>query len=61
MKIEFAPLEGKSPQFWLLLLVLAGLSGAGLLATYLMYAQGLHITGMTNRVPWSLQIVMAVY
>lgn len=61
MKIEFAPLEGKSPQFYLFMLVLFAVAGAGLLATYLMYAQGLHITGMSNRVPWGISIVMAIY
>jgi len=61
MKIEFAPLEGKSPQFYLFMLVLFGVAGAGLFATYLMYTQGLHITGMSNRVPWGISIVMLIY
>jgi molybdopterin-containing oxidoreductase family membrane subunit len=43
------------------MLVLFGLAGAGLLATYLMYAKGLYLTGMTSRVPWGLSIVMAIY
>ncbi len=61
MKIEFSPLEGRSAQFYLFMLVLLALAGAGLLATYLMYSQGLHITGMSNRVPWGISIVMAIY
>jgi len=61
MKIEYAPLEGRSTQFYALMLVLFGLSGAGLLATYLFYAEGLHLTGMSNRVPWGISIVMAIY
>jgi molybdopterin-containing oxidoreductase family membrane subunit len=61
MKIEFARLEGKSPQFYLFMLVLFAVAGAGLFATYLMYTQGLHITGMSNRVPWGLAIVMLIY
>jgi molybdopterin-containing oxidoreductase family membrane subunit len=61
MKIEFSPLEGRSAQFYALMLVLFALAGAGLLATYLMYSQGLHITGMSNRVPWGISIVMAIY
>jgi molybdopterin-containing oxidoreductase family membrane subunit len=61
MKIEYAPLEGRSPQFYGLMLVLFALSGAGLLATYLFYAEGLHLTGMSNRVPWGISIVMAIY
>jgi molybdopterin-containing oxidoreductase family membrane subunit len=61
MDVEFAPLEGRSRQFQALMLVLFGMAGAGLLATYLLYAQGLHLSGMTNRVPWGISIVMAVY
>ena len=61
MKIEFAPLEGKSPQFYLFMLVLFAVAGAGLFATYLMYTQGLHVTGMSNRVPWGISIVMLIY
>ena len=61
METEFSPLEGKSTQFYGLMLVLFGLAGAGLLATYLMYERGLHLTGMTNRVPWGFSIVMAIY
>src|SRR4030042_3349442 len=61
MEIEFSPLEGKSRQFYGLMLVLFGLAGAGLLATYLMYEKGLHLTGMSNRVPWGISIVMAIY
>ena len=26
-----------------------------------MYARGLYFTGMTNRVPWGLQIIMAIF
>jgi molybdopterin-containing oxidoreductase family membrane subunit len=61
MKIEFAPLEGRSREFYALMLVLFAVAGAGLLSTYIMFAKGLHLTGMTNRVPWGIQIVMAIY
>jgi molybdopterin-containing oxidoreductase family membrane subunit len=61
MEIEFAPLEGRSKQFYALIVVLFGVAGAGLLATYLFYAEGLHLTGMSNRVPWGISIVMAIY
>ncbi len=61
MEIEFSPLEGKSRQFYGLMLVLFGLAGAGLLATYLMSEKGLHLTGMSSRVPWGFSIVMAIY
>jgi molybdopterin-containing oxidoreductase family membrane subunit len=61
MEIEFSPLEGKSPQFRAFMFVLFVVAGAGLLATYLFYAKGLHLTGMSNRVPWGISIVMAVF
>jgi molybdopterin-containing oxidoreductase family membrane subunit len=61
MAIEFSPLEGKSRQFHAFMLILFVIAGAGLLATYLFYARGLHLTGMSNRVPWGISIVMAVF
>ena len=61
MEIEYAQLEGNSKKFYALMIVLFGVAGAGLLATYLFYAQGLHLTGMSNRVPWGISIVMAIY
>ncbi len=36
MKIEYAPLEGNSTQFYSLMLVLFAVAGAGLLATYIL-------------------------
>jgi molybdopterin-containing oxidoreductase family membrane subunit len=61
MEAEFSPLEGKSPQFRVFLLLLFAVAGAGLLATYLFYARGLHLTGLSNRVPWGISIVMAIF
>jgi molybdopterin-containing oxidoreductase family membrane subunit len=61
MEVEFSPLEGKSPQFRAFLLVLLVVAGAGLFATYLFYARGLHLTGLSNRVPWGISIVMAIF
>jgi Ni/Fe-hydrogenase subunit HybB-like protein len=61
MEIEFAPLEGKSKQYYALVLVLLVVAGLGLFATYLFYAHGLYLTGMSNRVPWGFSIVMAIY
>jgi Ni/Fe-hydrogenase subunit HybB-like protein len=61
MEIEFERIEGKSLQYRMVMVVLAALALAGLLATWYASKQGLHVTGMTNRVPWGVQIVMAVY
>jgi molybdopterin-containing oxidoreductase family membrane subunit len=61
MEIKFEKIEGKSAQFYLVSLVLALLVLGGVISTYLMHAHGIYISGMTNRVPWGLQIVLAVY
>ncbi len=61
MEIEFSPLEGESKKFYAFMAVLFGLAAAGLLATYLMAAKGLYLSGMTNHVPWGISIVMAIY
>lgn len=61
MEIKFERIEGKSPHYYLLLAVFAAMALAGLLSTLWAFEKGLAVTGMTNRVPWGLQIVMAVY
>jgi molybdopterin-containing oxidoreductase family membrane subunit len=61
MELEFESIDGGSFRYYLVLAVLAALAVAGLVATWWASEQGLWVTGMTNRVPWGLQIVMAVY
>jgi molybdopterin-containing oxidoreductase family membrane subunit len=61
MEVQFARIEGTSKAFYLTVAVLAALLLAGVYSTYLMYAHGLYLSGMTNRVPWGLQIAMAIY
>ncbi|MHC4942059.1 MAG: NrfD/PsrC family molybdoenzyme membrane anchor subunit [Planctomycetota bacterium] len=61
MEIKFERIEGKSPQFYLLLAIFGAFAVAGLLATWWVIEKGIWVTGMTNRVPWGLQIVLAVY
>jgi molybdopterin-containing oxidoreductase family membrane subunit len=61
MEIKFESIEGKSAQYYLTLSVLAAMAVAGLIATWWTSKQGLWVTGMHMRVPWGLQIVMAVY
>jgi len=61
MEIKFERIEGKSLQFRLVMITFAAFMIAGSLATWWIIEQGIWITGMTNRVPWGLQIVMAVY
>jgi molybdopterin-containing oxidoreductase family membrane subunit len=43
------------------LAILAAFAVAGLIATFWVIRNGIWTTGMTNRIPWGLQIVMAVY
>jgi len=61
MQIEFARIEGLSKAFRLTTAVLAVLAVAGLVATYVLIEKGLYLTGMTNRIPWGVQITMAVF
>jgi molybdopterin-containing oxidoreductase family membrane subunit len=61
MEIQFESIDGKSRSYRLLLIVLAAFAVAGLIATWWVIREGIWVTGMTNRIPWGLQIVMAVY
>ena len=61
MEIKFERIEGKSTQFYVLSFVLALLVLGGVISTYLMYERGIYLSGMTNRIPWGLQIILAVY
>lgn len=61
MEIKFERIEGKSTQFYLISFVLLLLLLGGVYSTYLMYEHGIYISGMTNRIPWGLQIILAVY
>jgi molybdopterin-containing oxidoreductase family membrane subunit len=61
MDVEFSKIEGRSTPFYLAAAALAALGIAGIYSTYLMSVHGLCLTGMTNRVPWGLQISMAIF
>ena len=60
MDIKFDSIEGTSQQYRLLLIVFGAMAVAGFLATWWVIEKGIWVTGMTNRIPWGLQIVMAV-
>ena len=49
------------PGTYLLLSLLALMAFAGLYSTYVMYTEGIYLSGMTNRIPWGLQIILAVF
>ena len=61
MEIQFESIDGKSRSYRLMLIVFAAFAVAGLIATWWVIREGIGVTGMTNRIPWGLQIVMAVY
>ena len=61
MQVEFSKIEGRSVPFYLAAAVLAVLGVAGIYSTYLMSVHGLYLSGMTNRVPWGVQISMAIF
>ncbi len=61
MDITFERIEGKTPQYYMTLLIFAAFAVAGLISTWWVMQKGIWVTGMTIRVPWGLQIVMAVY
>ncbi len=61
MEYDYRPIEGRSRGYYALLTTLLLLIAAGLFATFRLSAHGLHLSGMTNRIPWGLQIVMAVF
>ena len=61
MDITFKCIEGKSYYYRMAMLACAAAAVAGAISTWIVIEKGLWITGMTNRVPWGLQIVMAVY
>ena len=61
MDVKFARIEGRSRSFYFLTTLLALFALAGVYATYLMHMHGLYLSGMTNRVPWGLQISMAIF
>jgi Ni/Fe-hydrogenase subunit HybB-like protein len=61
MQLEFERMEGKSAPYYVTLGILALLAVAGVIATWWVSREGIWVTGMNNRIPWGLQIVMAVY
>jgi len=61
MEIQFESIDGNSRSYKLSLIVLAALAVTGLIATWWVIREGIWVTGMNNRIPWGLQIVMAVY
>jgi Ni/Fe-hydrogenase subunit HybB-like protein len=47
--------------YWLVLAVLAGITGIGFLAAYYMEHHGHYVTGMNNQIVWGLPHVFAIF
>ena len=61
MEIKFESIDGNSFEYRLMMIVFAVFALAGALSTWWVIEKGIWVTGMTTRVPWGLQIVLAVY
>jgi molybdopterin-containing oxidoreductase family membrane subunit len=61
MDVQFAKIEGNTTPYYVTVALLAGFTIAGFAATLYMHFNGLYLSGMTNRVPWGLQISMAIF
>jgi molybdopterin-containing oxidoreductase family membrane subunit len=61
MAVKFEQIQGNSKSFYALTFVLAALVIAGAYSTWLMHAHGIYLSGLTNRTPWGLQIVLTVF
>ncbi len=61
MDVQFKKIEGRSTGYRVTMGILAAFGVAGFVATMIMHYKGLYLSGMSNRVPWGLQIAMAIF
>lgn len=61
MDTQFTRVGERSTGFWITAALFTLGVVAGLVATFVLIKHGLYLTGMTNRIPWGVQITMAVY
>lgn len=61
MEIKFEKVEGGSVMFYLWSGLLTLLVLGGIHATSLMHTHGMFLSGLTNRIPWGIQVVLADY
>jgi molybdopterin-containing oxidoreductase family membrane subunit len=59
--MKFETIKVESNKYYIALLVFALLALLGVFSTFLMFRQGIYLSGMTNRIPWGLQIIFAVF
>ncbi|MDJ0779518.1 MAG: polysulfide reductase NrfD [Gammaproteobacteria bacterium] len=58
---RYAEIRSRSPGYWGVLLLLAGLALVGFAAAHHMDVEGHHVTGMNNQVVWGLPHVFAIF
>ncbi|MFC1513745.1 NrfD/PsrC family molybdoenzyme membrane anchor subunit [candidate division KSB1 bacterium] len=61
MEIKFDSIDGSSFEYRVMMIIFAAFAVIGGIATWWVIENGIWVTGMYSRVPWGLQIVMAVY
>ncbi|MCZ6487227.1 MAG: polysulfide reductase NrfD [Gammaproteobacteria bacterium] len=61
MATRYSELKPSSPQYWLMLGLLAILIFAGLAAARTMDVEGHHVSGMNNQIVWGLPHVFAIF
>lgn len=60
-KTIFQTVTDHGLSYWLVLAILAGITGIGFLAAYYMEHHGHYVTGMSNQVVWGLPHVFAIF
>lgn len=60
-KTTFQTVTDHGLSYWIVLAVLAGLTGIGFLAAYYMEHHGHYVTGMSNQVVWGTPHVFAIF
>lgn len=60
-KITFQTVTDHGWSYWLVLAVLAVVTGSGFLAAYYMEHHGHYVTGMSNQIVWGLPHVFAIF
>ena len=60
-KTTFKTVTDHGLSYWIVMAVLAGITGIGFLAAYYMEHQGHWVTGMSNQVVWGMPHVFAIF
>ncbi len=60
-KIIYRTVTDHGISYWLVMVLLAGITGIGLLAAYYMEHHGHYVTGMNNQVVWGMPHVFAIF